>query len=74
VARAAAKAAGIAPVIAEIQAAGVTTLQGIADELNRRRIPTAARTRPVATRAGLSGVAPKPAALRAAAPPMRSPE
>jgi hypothetical protein len=42
VARAVAKAADIAPIIAEIRAAGVTTLQGIADELNRRGIPTAA--------------------------------
>jgi hypothetical protein len=41
-ARAAAKAADLGPIIAEIQAAGVETLRGIADELNRRGIPTAA--------------------------------
>jgi hypothetical protein len=41
VARAVAKATDIAPIIAELQAAGVTTLRGIADELNRRGVPTA---------------------------------
>jgi hypothetical protein len=44
VARAVAKAADVAPIIAEIQAAGITTLRGIADELNRRGVPTAAGT------------------------------
>jgi hypothetical protein len=34
-------AADIAPVIAELRAAGVTTLRGIAAELNARGIPTA---------------------------------
>jgi hypothetical protein len=42
VARAFAKAADIAPIIAEIEAAGITTLRGIADELNRRGVATAA--------------------------------
>jgi hypothetical protein len=41
-ARAVAKAADLAPIIAELQAAGITTLRGIADELNRRDVPTAA--------------------------------
>jgi hypothetical protein len=41
-ARAAAKTADLAPIVKEQQASGVTTLQGIADELNRRGIPTAA--------------------------------
>ena len=41
-ARAVARAADLSPVIAEVRAAGVTTLRGIADELNRRGIPTAA--------------------------------
>jgi hypothetical protein len=45
VARAVAKAVNIAPIIAEIRAAGVTTLRGIADELNRRGVPTAAGPR-----------------------------
>jgi DNA invertase Pin-like site-specific DNA recombinase len=40
-ARAAAKAADLAPVIAELRAAGVTTLPGIADAFNIRGIPTA---------------------------------
>jgi hypothetical protein len=44
-ARAAAKAADLAPVIAELQAAGITTLRGIADELNRRGVPNPGRTR-----------------------------
>jgi hypothetical protein len=34
-------AADLAPVIAELRAAGVTTLRGIAAELNARGIPTA---------------------------------
>jgi hypothetical protein len=34
----------LAAVIAELRAAGVTSLRGIADELNRRGIPTAAGT------------------------------
>jgi DNA invertase Pin-like site-specific DNA recombinase len=37
------RAANMADTIKVIQAAGVTTLQGIADELNRRGVPTAAR-------------------------------
>jgi DNA invertase Pin-like site-specific DNA recombinase len=37
------RAADMAGIIKAIQAAGVTTLQGIADELNRQGIPTAAR-------------------------------
>jgi DNA invertase Pin-like site-specific DNA recombinase len=40
-ARAAAKAADLAPVIAELRAAGVTTLRGIAGAFNSRGIPTA---------------------------------
>jgi DNA invertase Pin-like site-specific DNA recombinase len=39
--RARQQAADIAPTIEELQAAGVTSLRGIADELNRRGIPTA---------------------------------
>jgi hypothetical protein len=39
-AQADARAADLAPVIAELRAAGVTTLRGIAAELNRRGIPT----------------------------------
>jgi hypothetical protein len=41
-ARANANAADLAPIVRELQASGVTTVQGIADELNRRGIPTAA--------------------------------
>jgi hypothetical protein len=41
---AAAKARAARAVIAALQAAGVTTLRGIADELNRRGVPTAAGT------------------------------
>ncbi len=40
-ARAKARAAYIAPTIAEIQAAGATSLRAIAAELNERSIPTA---------------------------------
>jgi DNA invertase Pin-like site-specific DNA recombinase len=40
-ARAAARAADIAPIIADLQAAGATSLQAIADGLNDRSIPTA---------------------------------
>jgi hypothetical protein len=40
--RAVAKAMDLGPVVAEIRASGITTLHGIADELNRRGIPTAA--------------------------------
>jgi hypothetical protein len=40
-ARAHARAADLAPTIAELRAAGVVSLRGIADELNRRGIPTA---------------------------------
>jgi hypothetical protein len=43
-ARAAAEAADVAPIIAEIHAAGITTPRGIADELNRRGVSTAAGT------------------------------
>jgi DNA invertase Pin-like site-specific DNA recombinase len=43
-ARADAKAADYAPVIAELQAAGTTSLRGIAAELNSRGIPTATGT------------------------------
>jgi DNA invertase Pin-like site-specific DNA recombinase len=43
-ARADAKAADYAPVIAELQAAGTTSLRGIASELNNRGIPTATGT------------------------------
>jgi Recombinase len=39
-ARADARAADLAPVIAEIHAAGVTKLQGIAAALNERGVPT----------------------------------
>jgi DNA invertase Pin-like site-specific DNA recombinase len=38
--RADARAADLAPIVHELQAAGVASLRGIADELNRRRIPT----------------------------------
>jgi DNA invertase Pin-like site-specific DNA recombinase len=40
-ARAAARAADIAPLIAELRTAGVTSLRAIAAALNERRIPTA---------------------------------
>jgi len=40
-ARADARAADLAPLIAELRAAGATTLQAIAAQLNRRGIPTA---------------------------------
>jgi DNA invertase Pin-like site-specific DNA recombinase len=40
-ARAAAKAADIGPIIAELQAAGVTSRTGIAAALNEQAIPTA---------------------------------
>ena len=40
-ARAAKRAADLLPVLADIQAKGVTTLSGQAEELNRRSIPTA---------------------------------
>jgi hypothetical protein len=39
--RADARAADLAPIIAELQAAGVTSLRGIAAALNERGIPTA---------------------------------
>jgi hypothetical protein len=39
-ARAAARAADLAPIIAELQANGVTSLNGIAAALNARRVPT----------------------------------
>jgi len=40
-ARADAKATDLAPIIAELQAAGITSLRGIAAELTKRGIPTA---------------------------------
>ena len=40
-ARADARAADLAPIIAELRAAGVTSLRDIAAEMNRRGIPTA---------------------------------
>jgi Recombinase len=40
-ARAEARAADIAPVIAELQASGAGSLRAIADGLNARKIPTA---------------------------------
>jgi hypothetical protein len=39
--KAAARAADIAPIIAELQASGATSLQAIAEGLNQRQIPTA---------------------------------
>jgi len=39
--RARQRAAELAPIIAELQAGGVTTLKAIADALNERGIPTA---------------------------------
>jgi hypothetical protein len=44
-ARAEARAADLAPIITDVQAAGATTLQAIAAELNRRGIPTATGAR-----------------------------
>jgi DNA invertase Pin-like site-specific DNA recombinase len=44
-ARADARAIDLAPTVRELQAAGKTSLRGIADELNRRGIPTARRGR-----------------------------
>jgi hypothetical protein len=41
-ARADKAAADLAPVIAELRAAGVTSLRGIATALNKQRIPTVA--------------------------------
>jgi hypothetical protein len=41
-ARAKKRAAELAPIIAELQASGVTSLHGIAHELDRRGIPTVA--------------------------------
>ena len=41
-ARAVARAADLAPIIAELRARGVTTLNGIAAALNERRVPTPA--------------------------------
>ena len=38
--RAAKRAADLAPIVAELQAAGVTNLRDIAAEMNRRSIPT----------------------------------
>jgi hypothetical protein len=40
-ARAHARAADLAPIITELRAEGVVSLRAIADELNRRGIPTA---------------------------------
>jgi hypothetical protein len=42
-ARARRHAADMAPVIQSILATGISTVRGISDELNRRRIPTATR-------------------------------
>jgi hypothetical protein len=39
--RAKRRAADLAPVIAELQAGGVTTLQAMAEALNARRVPAA---------------------------------
>jgi hypothetical protein len=39
-ARANERAADLAPVIAELRAAGITSLKGIAKALNERRVPT----------------------------------
>jgi hypothetical protein len=44
-ARADQKAADLAPTIAELRAAGVTSLNGSADALNARGVPTAAGSR-----------------------------
>jgi hypothetical protein len=44
-ARAAAKAADLAPLVKELRAAGVTSLNGIAEALNTRGIPKAAGRR-----------------------------
>jgi hypothetical protein len=41
-ARAVAKAADLAPTVKALQAAGITSLNGIAEALNERGIPTAA--------------------------------
>jgi DNA invertase Pin-like site-specific DNA recombinase len=35
------RAANVMPIITQIEASGITTLRGIADELNTRRVPTA---------------------------------
>jgi Recombinase len=40
VARAKRTAGYLAPIIAELQAAGITSLNSIADELNERNVPT----------------------------------
>jgi hypothetical protein len=40
IARAAARAADVAPIVAELQAAGVTSLNGIATALNARGVQT----------------------------------
>jgi hypothetical protein len=42
-ARARRHAADVAPVIQSIRAAGISTIRGITEELNRRGIPTATR-------------------------------
>jgi Recombinase len=41
-ARAVANAVDLSPIIAELRAAGITSLNGIAEELNRRGLPTPA--------------------------------
>jgi hypothetical protein len=41
-ARAVARAANLAPIVRALQANGVTTLNGIAEALNERGVPTAA--------------------------------
>jgi hypothetical protein len=43
-------AANLAPIIAELRAAGITSLNGIAEALNERRVPTGPR--PVACDVG----------------------
>jgi hypothetical protein len=44
-ARANANAANVAPILKELQAAGITSLKGIAAALNARRVPTPAGSR-----------------------------
>jgi hypothetical protein len=44
-ARAVAQAVHLAPIIAELQASGITSLTGIAEALNARAVPTPAGSR-----------------------------
>ncbi len=44
-ARAVANAVDLAPIVAELRAAGITSLNGIAEELNRRGVSTPAGNR-----------------------------